>query len=232
MSGQTQPIEPVFAQCLSFGTGIFGLVKIVGNHQRDYLDLKTDNSQVCYTLDWVTPGTTKYTYDATEGTFTVDPNGTYYAITKSDLNSYPTAATDIREVLAKIRPVEIRFADRKFYDASKVYLRIGIAKQVLLAGTETDATLCIFDGSLNLSNQTNATTDVTTALPFKTYELQEDVNGGVATARVNGLCSYLLTQLPLATDTDTGCSFEVGMTNEGRVFDYMIIAKASERGQQ
>jgi len=230
MAGSSQPVEPVFAECFNFGEGIYGLLKIVGNHQKDYVDLKTNNSQVCYTTDWVSPGTTKYYYDSTEGTFTEDANGTYYAITKSTLNSYPTTIDDIRDVYARLRPVEIRFPDRKFYDASKVHLRVGIAKQMLQFGSaETTATLRTFDGAFNLSNQTNATTDVTDEQELETYVLPEDVNDNVTIARVNGLRSYLLTQLPLATDTSTGCSFEIGMTNEGRLFDYTITAIPSNQ---
>lgn len=224
MATVTQPVEPVFATTIG---NYYKIMKLVTEHQRDYLAVLNSpvNDVTVYTKEYVAPGTTKYVYDNTTGVFTADPNGTYYATTVTSNNYYPVAVDNIREVFGKLRPVEIRFPDRKFYDASKVHVRTGIAKEVLYNGVETDATLRTFDGAWNLSNQTNALTDVTTEQHLELYELPEDVNDGAITyARVNGLRSYLLTQLPLATDTDTGCSFEIGMTNEGRVFDYTISA--------
>lgn len=234
MAGTSQPTEPVFATTIDFGgSNIYGIMKLVTEHQRDYLDIRNAaaNNVVVYTTRYVAPGTTKYVYDSGEGKFTVDANGTYYATTVTNNNYYPTAIDDIRDVYARLRPVEIRFPDRKFYDASKVHLRVGIAKQILqFKSTETTATLRTFDGAFNLSNQTNAVTDVTDEQELETYVLPEDVNDGTITyARVNGLRSYLLTQLPLATDTSTGCSFEIGMTNEGRLFDYTISAIPSNQ---
>lgn len=232
MAGVTQPAEPVFATTLG-SPDTYLIMKLVTEHQRDYITILNSaaNDVTVYTTEYVAPGTTKYAYDNTTGVFTVDANGTYYATTVGSNNYYPDSdIQSVREVFGKLRPVEIRFPDRKFYDASKVHLRVGIAKQVLYNAVETDATLRTFDGAWNISNQTNAITDVTIEQHLETYEVPEDVNGGTITySRVNGLRSYLLTQLPLATDTDTGCSFEIGMTNEGRVFDYTISAIPSNQ---
>lgn len=226
MAGITQPVEPTFSRTYSFGENEFGIIRLVTDHQLDFLGIKATESDDYYTTEYVS-GSDLYIYDATNGVFTIDNvNGTYYKYQIQNMKYYTDDIKDIRDVYARVRPVEIRFPDRKFYDASKVHVRFGIAKEVLFAGnSETDATLRVFDGAWNISNQTNWDTDVTVEQTLHTYEVPEDVNGGTITyARVNGLRSYLLRQLPLATDTSTGCSFEIGMTNEGRVFDYTISA--------
>jgi len=227
MSGVTQPVEPTFAETYSgWKKETLGLLKLVTDHQRDFMDVGSE-TQTMYTTRYLPPAMSDvYYYNATTGQF--EPYGStgtkYYRYSIVGLNYYPNSTEVIRDVYGRVRPVEIRFPDRKFYDASKVYLRVGIAQQILQTGTETNAKLRTFDGAWNLSNQTDRVTDVTNEQALYTYEVPEDVNGNVAISRVNGLRSYLLTQLPLATDTDTGCSFEVCLTNEGRLFDYMIIA--------
>lgn len=234
----TQPQEPLFAKTFEFASpNIFGILKIATDHQRDFMNIDGTGTLNVYTTDYVATSAHTYSYDSTTGVFTEDDvHGTYYMVGKSSLNYYPSSVDDIRDIYAKLRPVEIRFADRKFYDASKVYLRFGIAKQIIQAGSvEVDASLRTFDGAWNVSNGTTVTAAGVETVPeqrFLAYTVPEDVNENVAIARVNGLRSYLLTELPLATDTETGASFEVGMTNEGRVFDYTIIAKLSEQGQQ
>jgi hypothetical protein len=225
----TQPVEPTFATTYAGWTeNTLGIVKLVTDHQRDFMDIGAADAVTMFTTKYIATSAV-YSYDPVLCQF-VTPwvsGNEYYRYIVVGYNYYPTSDDVIRDVQAKARPVEIRFPDRKFYDASKVYLRVGIAKQMLQDGTETDASLRTFDGAWNISNGTTVTVAGVETVPEQrlyTYELPEDVNVNVAISRVNGLRSYLLTQLPLATDTDTGCSFEVGMTNEGRLFDYLIIA--------
>lgn len=230
MSQVTQPVEPTFAETYSsWGIETLGILKLVTDHQRDFMDVGAA-TQTMYTTKYMPPGMSAvYSYNETTCQFTTPyVAGTkYYRYSTVGLNYYPDNTDVIRDVFGRVRPVEIRFPDRKFYDASKVYLRVGIAKQMLQDGTETTATLRTFDGAWNISNGTTITVAGVETVPEQalyTYELEEDVNDSVAISRVNGLRSYLLTQLPLATDTDTGCSFEVCLTNEGRLFDYLIVA--------
>lgn len=229
MSGSTQPTEPIFSEAINLGTATFGIFKIVSEHERDYIDIKTDVSQACFTT--IYNGTDPYEYVSTEGEFVFPwSTGTkYYAYMETALNYYPNAADDIREVIGTVRTVELIMPNKRFYDSAKAFLRIGIAKQVLLAGTETYATMKTFDGSNNVSNQTDAFTDVSTPSQFVCYETNEDVNTGVTYGRVNGLRSYMLNELPLSSDIMTGVSFEITMTNEGRIFDYSIVAIPSNR---
>lgn len=229
MATVRQPLEPTFAS--PFYTSIFGIMKLVTDHQLDMFSFTPSASEDYYTTEYNAGGA--YGYDASTGSFYTPWNNIgpkYYKYTISSMNYYNDDIKDTRDVYARLRPVELRMPDKKYYDSNRVYLRIGIAKQMLLNGhTETTTKLRTFDGSYNLSNQTNAATDVTTEQAFKAYELPEDVNDNVTYARVNGIRSYLLTPIPLAIDISTGASFEVTMTNEGRLFDYSITAIASNR---
>lgn len=233
MAVVTQPIEPTFAEPFNLGDAVFGIVKLVTDHQRDYWSIlnSPSNDQWGYTEDYIA-GSLEYAYSG--GAFSVWQAGggtKYYRYAITDLNYYPSDLQYIREVGATLRPAEMILPNRKYIDSRDVYLRIGIAKQLQENGTEVLATLKTFDGAYNLSNQTNATTDITAPQYVTAYQTEEDVNANVAISRVNGLRSYLLVSVPLATDTDTGVSFEIGMTNEGRVFDYSVIITMSNRGQ-
>lgn len=228
-----QPIEPTFARPYNLGDAVFGIVKLVTEHQRDYWSILNSaaNNQWGYTEDYIA-GSLEYQY--LNGAFSVWQAGggtKYYRYAIMSLNYYPTDLLYIREVGATLRPVEMILPQKKHIDSKDVYLKIGIAKQLWEDGTEVKATLKTFDGAYNLSNQTNATTDVTVPQYITAYQTEEDVNANVAVSRVNGLRSYLLLPVPLATDIDTGVSFELGMTNEGRVFDYSVIITMSNWGQ-
>jgi len=203
-------------------TGV-GLFTLNGDHEFDQNQITTDT---LYEYIPYVSGTVYY-YDEDTAQFSTIGSGDQYSQVSSNVNVIDETEENCYDVEAKIRTIEIMQSIFDRISSFYLFMRFGIARQILVDGTETRGTLRIFESNSNITKNESSANQLTL------YEDDRDVNN-VSTdtySRMNGTRNFVVAQLPAGSRETKSVSYQIELTNEGRIFDFAVAqSMRNERG--
>lgn len=190
---------------------MLNLLVLNDSHVRDRTE--TTDSYI-YTFAEDPAGT--WTYDEELGTFTSGGAGGY---TRTATNIKLDSVANEGDIEAVVRTTEVinqQFAYN--INVTDVFVKQGIAKQMLANGSEETAKLDVYEDGANISNMSGQQTE------YVLYKDDYDVNEDVDTARLNGVRNFIASpDIPISMDVSKAFSIQFTLTNEGRIFDMLLI---------
>jgi len=195
------------------------MYKLNADHE---IDMNTFGASTIDTYVPYTSGTIYY-YDSDTASFSESGSGDQYSKVTRDVFTFSSG--DIHDVVAKIRTVDIIMNLIQRISTFFMYLRMGVAKQVLTDLTEETGKFRVYESNSNICE--------TDEEEIVCYEDDRDVNAysGDTYSRMNGTRNFIVQEIPAATRLNKSCSFEVELTNEGKLFDFELMqSERQEKG--